>query len=52
MHLPKGFLATLSECGQKSLAIGIVHEDAFAMVTAIHEVVNRPGILDAQLASH
>ena len=52
MHLPKRFLATLSERGQKSLAIRVVLEKTLSMVTAIHEVVNRPGILDAQLASH
>jgi hypothetical protein len=33
-------------------AIRIIHEDQFAPVTAIHDVINRASILDSQLAGH
>jgi hypothetical protein len=52
MHLPNCLLATLLQCGKEALAILIVIEDALSMVATTHEVVNRPGILDAQLARH
>ena len=34
----------------EALAIRIIHEDQFAPVTAIHDVINRASILDSQLA--
>ena len=42
MHLPKD-LASLPQCDQESLAIGIAPEDAPSMVTAFDEVANRAG---------
>jgi hypothetical protein len=36
----------------ESLAIRIIHEDPFAPVTAIHDVINRASILNSQLAGH
>ena len=34
----------------EALAIRIIHEDPFAPVTAIHDVINRASLLDSQLA--
>ena len=34
----------------EALAIRIIHEDQFAPVTAIHDVINRASLLDSQLA--
>ena len=36
----------------EALAIRIIHEDPFAPVTAIHDVIKRASLLDSQLASH
>ena len=36
----------------EALAIGGGVEDRLAPVAAIHDVVNRPGILDSQFAGH
>ena len=44
--------ASLAQRVDESLAIRIIHEDQFAPVTAIHDVINRASILDSQLASH
>ena len=52
VHLPSRFLATLLECRKEALAILVIIEDAFSMVTTTHEVVNGAGILDAQLSRH
>ena len=52
MDLPKCFFAAFLQCGQKPFAVLVVIEDALSMVATIHEVVNRPRILDAQLARH
>jgi len=41
--------ANLAQCVNEALAIRIIHEDPFAPVTAIHDVINRPTILDSQL---
>ena len=34
------------------MAIRIIHEDPFAPITAIHDVINRASLLDSQLADH
>jgi hypothetical protein len=52
MHLPKCFFAAFLQCRQKAFAVLVVIEDALSMVAPIYEVVNRPRILDAQLARH
>jgi hypothetical protein len=36
----------------EALAIRIIHEDQFAPVTAIHDVIKRASLLDSQLAGH
>ena len=36
----------------EALAIRIIHEDQFAPVTAIHDVINRASLLDSQHAGH
>ena len=41
--------ATLAQRLDEPLTIRIIHEDPFAPVTAIHDVINRPTILDSQL---
>ena len=40
----------LAQRFDEALAIRIIHEDQFAPVTAIHDVINRASILDSQLA--
>ena len=40
------------KCGKEALAVLVILEDAFSMVTTTHEVVNSAGILDAQLSRH
>ena len=42
----------LAQRVDEALAIRIIHEDPFAPVTAIHDVINRASILDSQLAGH
>ena len=42
----------LAERGQKLKAIFVVPEDVFALVSAIHDVINRSRILKAQVARH
>ena len=39
--------ARLSQRVDEALAIRIIHEDPFAPVTAIHDVINRTSILDS-----
>ena len=41
----------LAQRFDEALAIRIIHEDQFAPVTAIHDVINRTSLLDSQLAS-
>ena len=36
----------------EALAIRIIHEDPFASVTGIHDVIHRASLLDSQLAGH
>ena len=52
MHPPAGFEARFSEGLQKSLPIRVAAENGFAPVTPIHDMIDRPGILDTQLAGH
>ena len=42
--------ANLAQRLNEALAIRIIHEDPFAPVTAIHDVINRASLLDSQLA--
>ena len=52
MHLPVGLAASLPQRAQEPLAICVVLADILALVPAVHHVIHRPRILDAQLARH
>jgi hypothetical protein len=52
VNLPARFVASLAQRLNQALAIGIIHDDPFAPITAIHDVINRARILDSQLAGH
>ena len=52
MHLPARLLADLFQSDQKEAPVVVVEENVLLMVTTIHDVVNRPGILNAELAGH
>ncbi len=52
VNLPARLGANLAQRLDEALAIRIIHEDQFALVTAIHDVINRASILDSQLAGH
>ncbi len=50
VNLPARLSANLAQRLNEALAIRIIHEDSFAPVTAIHDVINHANILDSQLA--
>jgi hypothetical protein len=52
VNLPTRLSANLAQRLNEALAIHIIHEDQFAPVTAIHDVINRTSVLDPQLAGH
>ena len=52
MDLPTGLLADIFQRGQKQAPILIIPENVLLVILTIHDVVNRPGILDAQFAGH
>ena len=52
VNLPTRLGASLAQRLNEALAIRVIHEDQFAPVTAIHDVINRASILDSQLAGH
>ena len=52
VNLPVRLGTILAQRLDEALAIRIIHEDPFAPVTAIHDVINRTSILDSQLAGH
>ncbi len=52
VNLPAGLGASLGKSFNEAMAVHIVLEDRLAPVAAIHDVVDRAGILDAQLAGH
>ena len=52
MNLPTCLATSLGQRGDEALAIRVVVEDRLAPVAAIHDVVNRPRILDSQFAGH
>jgi hypothetical protein len=49
---PVRFLASLVEGLQKQFPILVILKDPTPPVAAIHDMVNRPGVLNAQLSSH
>ena len=52
VHLPLGFQANLAQRREKPLAVLVVPEDSLPLVPATQDVINRSGILDAQVARH
>jgi hypothetical protein len=52
MNFPRGFGTGLAERFDETTAVQLVLEDGFAAVAAIHDVVDRAGIFDAQFAGH
>ena len=46
VNLPARLGANLAQRLNEALAIRSIHEDQFAPVTAIHDVINRASILD------
>ena len=44
--------ARLAQRLDETLAIRVIHKDLLTPVAAIHEMVDRAGILDSQLAGH
>ena len=47
VNLPARLSASLAQRVDEALAIRIIHEDPFAPVTAIHDVINRADLLDS-----
>jgi hypothetical protein len=52
VNLPRGLEAGLLSSAQEELAILAAPKDDFLVITAIHDVVNRPGVMNTHLASH
>jgi hypothetical protein len=52
VNLPARLCANLAQRLNEAPAIRIIHEDPFAPVTTIHDVINRASLLDSQLAGH
>jgi len=52
MHLPARLLASLGEGLQEPLSILVVGKNRVPAIATIHNVIDRAGVLDAQLASH
>jgi hypothetical protein len=52
VNLPARLGANLAQRLNEAPAIRIIHEDPFAPVTAIHDVINCASLLDSQLAGH
>src|SRR5437867_8664820 len=52
MHLPFGFSAALAQGLQEPRPVCVVLENGFAPVPAVHQVVNRPGILHSEFSRH
>jgi hypothetical protein len=47
MHLPLGRATSLAEREQKPLAVFVVPEDVLTLVSAVHDVIPCPRILNA-----
>ena len=52
MDLPGSLFAGGGERFQEALPVQVIVKDGLAMVPAVHHVINRARILEAQLASH
>ena len=51
IHLPAGFVAGLAQRAEEALPILIIPENRFPPVPAIHHMINRPAIFNAEFAS-
>jgi hypothetical protein len=47
MDLPRSLVAGLAEREQKTLAVEVILENGFAVIAAVHEVIEGTGIFDA-----
>jgi hypothetical protein len=52
MDLPTGLLAGLAQSFEEVLTVLVIGKYLFATIAAVHDVVKRAGILNAQLAGH
>ena len=52
VNLPPRLGANLPQRLDEALPIRVILEDRLAPVTTIHDVINRPGIFNSQLAGH
>jgi len=52
MHLKTGLLARFGQRLEEILPIHIIQENVLSPVAPTHHMVNRPGILDSNLARH
>lgn len=52
MDLPAGLVTGFGEALKEAQSILVVVEDGFAAVAAVHEVVQRSGVLQSQLSGH
>ncbi len=52
MNLPPGLGASLGQRFQKTVTVPVVSKNQLTPVTAVHDVVNRTGIFNAQLPGH
>jgi hypothetical protein len=52
MHLPAGFLAGFRQGVEKHLPILLGPGNGFSTISTIHDVIDRPGILDSESSRH
>jgi hypothetical protein len=52
MDLPLGLAAGIAQGGEKLLLVGAIAKNILAIISSVHEVVDRSGISNAQLARH
>ncbi len=52
VNLEAGFLASLGQGFDKIMAVAIINEDGFPTISPAQDMIDRPGILDAQLPWH
>ena len=52
VNLPVGFPTRVPQGFHKKQLVLVVQKDGFAAITAIHRVVNGPGILNFEFARH
>jgi len=52
MHLPTRFPAILAQSGKKLKPAFVIPEDVLALVSTIHDVINRSGVLNAEFSRH